>query len=174
MARRSRPSPDRAHRRLLGLPLAWLLLSSSGHALDRQTMQLQVSGHYREQIVVAPPRLELAPPADGGLQAQTLSLQLPADLPFRLALDAGQNPRAQQRRMVHREDSSSFLPYELYQDAAGQQAFGDGGSAVAGTPLAGVGTGADQSLTIWARLQQDLRGARPGDYHDAVTISVFY
>jgi hypothetical protein len=176
MARRSRPSLRRrlGPSPLRGLPLALLLLSGSGWALDRQSAQLQVSGHYREQIVVVPPQLDLAAPAGGGLQAQTLSLLLPADLPFRLALDAGQNPRAQQRRMVHREDSTSFLPYELYQDAAGQQAWGDGGGAVAGTPLAGVGTGVDQSLTVWARLPQGLRGARPGDYRDAVTISVSY
>lgn len=176
MALRARPSPACAHwpRRLRGLPLAWLLLSGSGHALDRQAVQLQVSGHYREQIVVVPPQLDLATPAGGGLQAQTLSLQLPADLPFRLALDAGQNPRAQQRRMVHREDASSFLPYELYQDAAGQQAWGDGSGAVPGMPLGGVGTGGSQSLTVWARLPQGLRGARPGDYQDAVTLTLSY
>lgn len=169
LRRRLGPSPLRS------LPLALLLLSGGSRAVESQSVQLPVSARYSEQTVVVPPQLDLAPPpAGGGLQAQSFNLLLPADLPFRLALDAGQNPRAQQRRMVHREDSSSFLPYELYQDAAGQQAWGDGGGAVPGTPLAGVGTGGSQSLTVWARLPQGLRGARPGDYRDAVTISVSY
>lgn len=168
---------ETAHRRALspGLPLALLLVAGGSRALDSQSVQVPVSARYSEQTVVVPPQLDLAPaPAGGALQAQSFKLQLPAGVPFRLALDAGQNPQSQQRRMVHRQDSGSFLPYELYQDAAGQQAWGDGGGAVAGTPLAGVGTGVDQALTVWARLPQGLRGAQPGDYRDAVTISVSY
>lgn len=164
------------------LPRYVLLLAMSAPLVQAGsgTSQVIVRARYVQAAVLEVPQLQLRQDpagAEGALQAQSLRLRLPADAPFRLALDAGQQAQSQQRRMVHRDDSESFLPYELFQDAAGQQPWGEDageGSAVPGRPLRGVGTGQLQSLTVWARLPQSLRGARPGDYHDAVTISLSY
>lgn len=169
--------PRCAAGRLPGLVpgLLVLLLAGHGRVIAGPPAPVPVSGEFHEPLLIVPPVLDLGAPQEGtGLQAQTFSLRLPAGQPFRLALDAGQNPAAQQRRMVHDGDSTVFLPYELYQDAAGQQPWGDGSGSVAGEPLSGIGTGADQPVTVWSRWSPGPGAARPGDYHDALTVSVSY
>lgn len=142
-----------------GLGLLALLLAGPGRAAQPPVVLVPVSGQFREPLVVVPPQLDLGVLQGGaGLQSQTFKLRLPAGQPFRLGLDAGQNSAAQQRRLVHNSDSSAFLPYELYQDAAGQQPWSDGQGAVPGTPLTGVGTGGEQAIPVWARLPQMPRG----------------
>lgn len=155
--------------------LTLLLLAGRCPAAETLSVLVPVSGQFHEPVLVVPPQLRLSATPDGaGLQAQSFNLRLPAGQPFRLTLDAGQNAAGQQRRMVHGGDGTAFLPYELFQDAAGLQPWGEVGGAVPGTPLSGVGTGSDQSIPVWARLSQSLGGARPGDYHDALTVSISY
>ena len=63
------------------------------------------------------------------------------------------------------------LGYQLYSDSLHSIVWGDGTSLSAVTP--GVGTGSNQSLTVYGRLPT-VTGAIPGTYTDTVTVTVTY
>jgi spore coat protein U-like protein len=90
---------------------------------------------------------------------------------FSVSIDAGRSPEGGQRRMKH-DTGTEALVYTVSQDAGHATTWGSGASA-----KPAVGTGADQTLAIYGRLQppaEDATQTRPGNYADTLTITVEY
>jgi spore coat protein U domain-containing protein, fimbrial subunit CupE1/2/3/6 len=93
--------------------------------------------------------------------------------PYQVALDAGAHLSAGKRNLAN---GANLISYELYQDAAKTVVWGDSGLAgtyPAGTPLSGVGTGVNQTLTVYGSLTSGALQI-PGGYRDNVSVSVTY
>ena len=92
--------------------------------------------------------------------------------PYSVALNAGTNAggaSAFSARAV--KNGASTLGYQLYSDVLHTVVWGDGTSTSTTSP--GVGTGSNQSMTVYGRLPS-VTGAIPGTYTDAVTVTVTY
>jgi spore coat protein U-like protein len=68
--------------------------------------------------------------------------------------------------------------YFLYKDSVMTQEWGDfgfDGTYPGGTPVSGIGTGSQQTLTIYGKLPAgELAGAAPGSYTDTVVATLFF
>jgi spore coat protein U-like protein len=106
-----------------------------------------------------------APTIDG---TGTISVRCPAGNFFWVALNNGANAAGAQRRM-RQTPGAAFLNYELYRNAARTQRWG----STFGTSGWGIGSGAVQTGTVYARLP----GAQvvpSGPYIDTVTATITY
>ena len=95
-----------------------------------------------------------------------------ATTPYAVALNAGLNAGGATNfssRSIR--NGLKTLGYQLYADALHTTVWGDGSSATATVP--GLGTGSNQSLTVYGRLPS-VTGAVPGTYNDTVTVTVTY
>ena len=95
-----------------------------------------------------------------------------ATTPYAVALNAGVNAGGASNfgtRAI--KNGLKTLGYQLYADALHTTVWGDGTSASATVP--GLGTGSNQSLTVYGRLPS-VAGAVPGTYSDTVTVTVTY
>lgn len=82
----------------------------------------------------------------------------------------GGNASGSTRRMAHTTDPTKLLSYELFRDSGLSNAWtNDSGGAVTGS-----GTGADDSVTIYARVPTGQQTAALGAYADSVTVTVTY
>lgn len=94
--------------------------------------------------------------------------------PYQIGLDGGSNstgtiatPAAGDRRMA--SGTGAFVPYDLYQDGARSQFWGN----TLGTDmLAGTGTAANQAYPVYGRVPSTNFPA--GTYTDTVTARVVY
>ena len=68
-------------------------------------------------------------------------------------------------------NGAQTIGYQLYLDSGRATVWGNG--TAGSSPVAGTGTGSNQSLTIYGRLPS-LSGAVPGNYSDTVTITISY
>ncbi|AMX03763.1 Csu type fimbrial protein [Microbulbifer thermotolerans] len=85
---------------------------------------------------------------------------------YSVALDGGGSGDINNRRMLLGGDS---IDYQLYQDAARTQVWGD----TVGTVVSGTGSGAAQSITVYGRVPA--QGAKPpGIYQDTITATVTF
>ncbi|QIL89286.1 fimbrial major subunit CsuA/B family protein [Microbulbifer sp. SH-1] len=85
---------------------------------------------------------------------------------YTVALDGGDNADINDRKMQLGPDT---VDYQLYQDAARTQTWGD----TPGTLVGGTGSGAAQSLTVYGRVP--IQGAKPpGTYQDTITATVTF
>ncbi|UUX97691.1 spore coat U domain-containing protein [Aquabacterium sp. J223] len=102
----------------------------------------------------------------------TLSVVCTNTTPYAVALSAGANaggPSTFGARAM--KSGSQLLPYQLYTDAARSVVWGDGTSG--SSTQSGVGTGSNQSITVYGRLPS-LSGVVPGTYTDTVTVTITY
>jgi spore coat protein U-like protein len=101
----------------------------------------------------------------------TMTVMCTATTPYSVALNAGVNAGGASNfgaRAI--KNGSHTLGYQLHLDAGRTTVWGDG---TASSPVAGVGVGANQTLTIYGRLPS-LTGAVPGTYSDTVTVTITY
>ncbi len=85
---------------------------------------------------------------------------------YTVALDGGNNGDINDRKMQLGPDT---IDYQLYQDAARTQTWGDTPATLVG----GTGNGAAQSLTVYGRVP--LQSAKPpGTYQDTITATVTF
>lgn len=102
----------------------------------------------------------------------TMTVQCTATTPYSVALNAGLNAGSASNFGARAMTSGSqTLGYQLYADALRTVVWGDG-TSLSGV-LPGVGTGSNQTLTIYGRLPS-LTGTVPGIYADTVTVTVTY
>jgi len=102
----------------------------------------------------------------------TMTVQCTATTPYSVALNAGLNAGSATNFSARAMKSGSLtLGYQLYADTLRTVVWGDG-TSLSGV-LPGVGTGSNQTLTIYGRLPS-LTGTVPGTYTDTVTVTVTY
>lgn len=166
----SRRSPRRQH----------LLAALAGLALAAPLVQAQTAtGSFTVTATVLPSCTVTGgvPMAFGvvtpGVQQDasvSVSALCTVGTPFTLSLDAGTGAGATAgvRRMTSGSDT---LTYTLYQDAGRTTPWGDG---TAGTSTRNsVGTGLQQSFTVYGRVASDAQAA-VGVYSDTITITATY
>ena len=102
----------------------------------------------------------------------TLTVQCTSTTPYSVALNAGTNAGGNANFTARSvRNGIKTLGYQLYTDSLRAVVWGDGTNLTA--PVVGLGTGSNQSLTIYGRLPS-LTGAAPGTYTDTVTVTVTY
>ncbi|WP_313623820.1 spore coat U domain-containing protein [Achromobacter sp.] len=89
---------------------------------------------------------------------------------FSLALNGGSVAGNVTARKMKHETAADTVGYQLYQDAAYATVWGD---ASGGTPRAGVGTGANQTFTVYGRVPAQAT-PRPGSYRDVITATITF
>jgi len=102
-----------------------------------------------------------------------VTVTCPAGMPYAIALDAGQHSNGQYRQVVN---NTSSIPYELYKDQIGGNVWGDadyGQTYLSGTSLADTGNGLPQPHAVLG-VMGFTGGEQPGEYTDAVIVSVNY
>ncbi|QKZ04335.1 MULTISPECIES: Csu type fimbrial protein [Pseudomonas] len=102
-----------------------------------------------------------------------LSVTCTNDAPYTIALGAGSGTDAttSARLLTNASDSTSTLSYGLYQDSSYATTWGD----TTGTDtLAGTGTGAAQTVTVYGKVAADQLTASTGSYSDTVVVTVNY
>lgn len=105
-------------------------------------------------------------------QTSTLTVLCTTGTTFDIGLDAGINESSvddiSTRRMT--DGDSSYVGYQLYQDAGRSVAWGD---TVSTNTVSSTGTGDDQSFTVYGRVPTQITPAA-GSYTDNVTVTVTY
>ena len=89
---------------------------------------------------------------------------------FSLALNGGSVAGNVLARKMKHTTAADTVSYQLYQDAAYGTVWGD---ASGGAPRAGVGTGANQTFTVYGRVPAQTT-PRPGTYRDVVTATITF
>ena len=102
-------------------------------------------------------------------QTSTIGLTCTGRTVWKLGLDNGANASGTVRRM-RQGTSSSYVPYELYSDAARTQRWG---GTVGTDTVNGTGTGSAQSVTVYGRVPAPQVPA-PGSYSDTITVTITY
>ncbi len=105
------------------------------------------------------------------MQTNTLTITCTLGTGYTVSLNAGTAPAAttSTRKMTGLVNTTSYLPYNLYSNAARTQNWGNQSSDW----VPGTGTGLPQTLTIYGKIPQ---GANvPSDtYNDTITVTVAY
>ncbi|MDF1693280.1 MAG: spore coat U domain-containing protein [Zhongshania sp.] len=103
----------------------------------------------------------------------TVSVTCTTDAAYDLALDQGGNDSATTRRMAD-VGATNFVSYRLYSDSGHSALWGDG--TTFGSVKAGTGTGIEQDITVYGRVEAGDNATTPpaGTYSDTVTVSVTF
>jgi spore coat protein U-like protein len=101
----------------------------------------------------------------------TVSVTCTTDAAYDLALDEGENQSATTRRMT---DGTDFVSYRLYNDAGHTTLWGD--DTTFGSVNAGIGSGVEQDVTVYGRVEAADNATTPpaGNYSDTVTVTVTF
>ena len=112
--------------------------------------------------------LPSAPTATGGI-----TVRCTAGTPWTVTANAGSGPGATVtlRKMTLASDPTKQLNYALYTDSGYLAVWGDGAT---GNSITGMGTGANDTRTVYARIPTGQSSAPQGNYSDAVTVTVTY
>lgn len=92
---------------------------------------------------------------------------------YTVGLDNGSNASGTTRRMRHVTATGSLIAYELYRDSARSQRWGN---TINVDTVAGTGTGAAQTLTVYGRALPGSGTTLPasGEHRDVVTVTITY
>jgi len=101
-------------------------------------------------------------------QQSALNVTCTPGTDYKVALNDGKNSASGARRMVHATAANTFVPYNLYLDAARQNAWG----STPATSFSGTGTGAAVSIPVYGRVPSANYPA--GAYKDTVTATVSF
>ncbi|WP_339677463.1 spore coat U domain-containing protein [uncultured Zhongshania sp.] len=103
----------------------------------------------------------------------TVSVTCTDDAAYDLELDQGGNDDGTTRRMAD-AGVTNFVSYRLYSDDGHSTLWGDG--ATFGSVNAGTGTGIEQDITVYGRVESGDNATTPpaGAYSDTVTVSVTF
>ncbi len=100
----------------------------------------------------------------------TIGVQCTNTTPYNIGLNAGSGTGATVAARKMTSGSGSTILYDIYRDSARTLVWGD---TVASNTLAGTGTGAVQTLTVYGRVPIQNTPAA-GTYSDTVTVTVTY
>lgn len=106
-------------------------------------------------------------------RTSTLGLTCINRTAYSVGLDDGQNASGSTRRMRHESSASSLIAYELYRNAGRTQRWGN---TINTDTVAGIGTGAAQTLTVYGRALPGGGSTLPaaGLHRDVVTVTITY
>ncbi|PTD25473.1 Csu type fimbrial protein [Sphingomonas fennica] len=90
---------------------------------------------------------------------------------FLVRANGGQYQSGSDWRMRHVTNTSSFITYGLWSDAARTNPFPATGTVGAG-PTGGTATGLPQTISIYGRIPGGQTGKAGGDYSDVVVVTV--
>lgn len=96
----------------------------------------------------------------------SFGLQCSLGTAYSVAMDDGQNPSGNQRRMAN---TGEYVSYNLYQDSGRTLTWGNGGGS--GPTLSGTGTGNDEEMVVYGRVPTQATPS-PGTYLDTVQVTV--
>lgn len=118
---------------------------------------------------------DLAFPARGLLNAAVtansqITVRCTNNNAFSVALNGGSVAGNVLARKMKHTTAADTVNYQLFQDAAYATVWGD---ASGGAPRAGVGTGANQTFTVYGRVPAQAT-PRPGTYRDVITATVTF
>lgn len=146
-------------------------MSGAAHA-GVATSSIPVSAIILDNCTVVATPLAFTPPPGGTAavdSTSTITLACTPNSSFDVALNAGTNAVSGARNMKL-ATGADLLPYEIYQDAAHTQIWGDTGSnKKSGTaPLGAV------SYTAYGRIAANRPSVSVGSYTDTVTVTVTF
>lgn len=101
-------------------------------------------------------------------QTSTINVTCVNGTPYQVGLDNGLNASGNTRRMFG--GSNDYLTYELYQDSAHSQRWGN---AVNTDTASGTATGSAQQFTVYGRVPPQVTPSA-GSYADTITVYVYY
>lgn len=148
------------------------LISSSANA-DVSTTTLPVSATILENCTVLATPMVFAPSQVGTAavdSTSTITLTCTPNADFDVALNAGANAVSGARNMKL-ATGAELLPYEIYQDAAHTQIWGNtaGVNTKLGTAPSGTAT-----MTAFGRIAANRPSVSAGNYSDSVTVTVTF
>ena len=158
--------------------IAGIATAAAGAQASTTTANLGVTGTVISSCVVSGGTINFGSAIDPTVASvpldasTTLTVQCTSTTPYSVALNAGVNAGGATNfssRSI--KNGIQTLGYQLYSDALHAVVWGDGTATSAVVP--GVGSGSNQSLTVYGRLPS-LSGAIPGTYTDTVTVTVTY
>ncbi|APZ30137.1 MAG: spore coat U domain-containing protein [Rickettsia conorii subsp. raoultii] len=105
------------------------------------------------------------------LQTNTIIIKCTLGTNYTVSLNAGTVPAATTsiRKMTGLVNTTSYLPYNLYSNAGRTQNWGNQSSDW----VIGIGTGLDQTLTIYSKIPQGANVPSDTD-NDTITVTVAY
>lgn len=155
----------------MALSLGMLITGSAFAATETTTMNVTATVGAACTISTTPVSFGLY---SGALKTAngTITVNCTSGAPYNVGIDEGLHLAAGFRNITNGTDD---IIYELYSDASRTNIWGDsgmtGGGYAFGNPVAGTGTGADQTLTVYGELS-----AGPlvsiGSYSDTVDVTV--
>ncbi|MBB3066504.1 Csu type fimbrial protein [Limibacillus halophilus] len=107
--------------------------------------------------------------SSGTTSANQLEMTCNTGLPYAIGIDLGQNQSGANTRRMSGVVSGEFVAYELYQDAAHTQVWGQIGTA---GELQSTGTGAAQEYVVHGRIPSGQTTPSAGSYKDTVRVTV--
>jgi len=162
------------HKVAIGIPAALLGLVTPSLALAQQSTQFQVTLTIQAECRLTSAS-DLAFGNAGVIQTaitstSSIGVQCTNTTPYNIGLNSGTGAGATvaARRMT--SGSGATVTYELFRDAARSQIWGN---TVGTDTLAGTGTGAVQTLTVYGRVPAQATPAA-GNYTDTVQVTVTY
>ena len=115
-------------------------------------------------------------PSEGAIAEGSVEVTCPKGVPYKIALDAGENPKADLfRRMSN--GSGDYLPYKIWKDPYRRREWGDSdfdNSYPAGRSLCVKGCSAVQSHPVYGTVWPRKNGVPAGLYTDVVNVKVYY
>lgn len=155
---------------LLGLGIAALAIGSSASAAT-VTTTVAVTATVQATCLVSATSLGFGPYSGVQVDAtSTVSVTCTNTTPYSVGLNAGLATAATVTTRKMTGPASAVLSYSLFSDTARTTNWG---STVTTDTLAGVGTGAAQSLTIYGRVPAS-QFVTPGAYTDTITATVTF
>jgi spore coat protein U-like protein len=101
----------------------------------------------------------------------SIIVQCTITTPYNIGLGAGTGTNATVTNRLMTGPAGALLPYALYRDAAHTQNWGVTTGA-GGDTQAGVGSGANQTYTVYGRVAA--QSAAPGAYTDSIVVTLSY
>lgn len=129
-----------------------------------------VTDHVPGVCSLAASALPFGTYANAQLDASTsITVNCSSTAAYSVALDSGLNDDGSSRRMAG--PGGKYLSYQLYSNSGRTSLWGDGVSY--GNTVAGVGTGSNQTLTVYGRVPAS-QLVTPGSYSDTVVVTLIY
>ena len=115
-------------------------------------------------------------PSKGAAAEGSVEVTCPKGVPYKIALDAGENLKAGHLRRMS-NDSGDYLPYKIWKDPHRKREWGDSdfdNTYSAGESLCVKGCSAVQSHPVYGTVWPRKEGVPSGLYTDVVNVKVYY
>ena len=117
-------------------------------------------------------------PSEGAIVEGSVDVTCPKGVPYKIALDAGENLKAGRFRQMKNKKSDDYIPYKIWKDRHGKKEWGDSDTEDktyrAGTSLFVKGRSAGQSHPVYGTVWPSHRknGFPSGWYTDVIKVKL--